>query len=59
MTVPQLISIEEAAGRLGVSTWTIRRMIHRGEFKAYRLGRKILRLKEEDVTRYLQKVVLS
>jgi excisionase family DNA binding protein len=59
MAVPQLISIEEAADRLGIHTATVRRMIKRGELKAYRLGHRIIRVEEADITHYLQKVVMS
>lgn len=34
-------SIQEAAERTGVSTTTIRRYIHLGMFKVYRIGRLI------------------
>lgn len=41
LTVRQYESIQEAALRTGVSQTTIRRNIHMGLFKVYRIGRLI------------------
>jgi len=47
-SVPQLLSVREVAGRLGVSAKTISRWIHAGNLRAHRLGRQI-RITEEDI----------
>jgi excisionase family DNA binding protein len=44
-----LISINQAADRLGVNPRTIRRMVSRGQLTAYRVGNKIVRLDSDDV----------
>ena len=45
----------DAAAYMRLSIVTLRREIHRGRLKAYRVGgRKLLRLKREDCDAYLQ-----
>ncbi|SIR56231.1 DNA binding domain-containing protein, excisionase family [Microbacterium sp. RURRCA19A] len=39
-----MISVEETAGTLGVSTKTVRRMISRGVLEARRIGPRLLRV---------------
>lgn len=43
-TPPPRESIQQAADRMGVSHWTIRRLIADGTIPAYRLGRRLIRL---------------
>lgn len=45
-----LRSVEEAAGLLGISKWTVRAYIRDGRLKAVRLGRRVL-LSEEELER--------
>jgi excisionase family DNA binding protein len=45
-----LKSIEEAAGLLGISPWTIRSYIRDGKLKPVRLGRRVL-LEEDELER--------
>ena len=40
--VPRLFSLKRAADYLGVSYWTIRDYIFRGELPSVRLGRRVL-----------------
>lgn len=37
-----LKSVEEAAGLLGISKWSVRSWIREGKLKAVRLGRRVL-----------------
>jgi excisionase family DNA binding protein len=41
---PRLETIQQAARRNSISTDTVRRLIARGELKAYRLGNRIVRV---------------
>jgi excisionase family DNA binding protein len=47
-----LISIREAARRLGVGSYTIRRMIKRRELRAFKIG-PLIRISPIDLRRYL------
>jgi excisionase family DNA binding protein len=47
--------IEEAAVYLGVSNYTIRRMIARGELPAYRVG-KLIRLRRSEIDGALPRI---
>jgi excisionase family DNA binding protein len=42
-----LKSVEEAAGLLGISPWTIRGYIRDGKLKPVRLGRRVLLAEDE------------
>ena len=46
----EFISIREAAERLSVSDVTLRRMIRRGELRGYRVGRRLIRLRVDELT---------
>lgn len=46
---PNLWTISDAAEYLGCSTDTIRRMIARGELKAYRYGPRLIRIDPRDI----------
>jgi len=43
----QLRSIEEAAGLLGISPWTVRSYVKTGKLKPVRLGRRVLLAEDE------------
>jgi excisionase family DNA binding protein len=45
-----LKSIDEAAGLLGISPWTVRAYVREGKLKPVRLGRRVL-LPEEELER--------
>lgn len=45
-----LWTMGDAAAHLGVNPETIRRMIARGELRAYRYGKRLIRLDPADVT---------
>jgi excisionase family DNA binding protein len=51
-TTDDLLSIAEAAKRLGVGKYTIRRLIRSGELRAFRI-RTVLRISPFDLRRYL------
>ncbi|WP_420176104.1 excisionase family DNA-binding protein [Luteococcus sp. OSA5] len=46
---PEFISIREAGERLSVSEVTLRRMIRRGELRGYRVGRRLIRLRVDEL----------
>lgn len=57
--MPNFVSPNELAEMLGVSTTTVRRMIARGEIKAYRIGRTKrapIRIKRSDIEKALRPV---
>jgi excisionase family DNA binding protein len=49
----KLISIGTAAERLGVSSYTVRRLIERGELRSVHVGRRVL-LPESEINRICQ-----
>ena len=42
-------TLSQAAQRTGISTWTLRRRIATGELRAFVSGRRIIRLRPQDV----------
>lgn len=42
-------TLAQAAARTGISKWTLRRRIAAGELRAFVSGRRIIRLRPEDV----------
>lgn len=54
--VPRYVSLDDAAAYLGVSVATVRRRIMRGDLKARRLGRQIIRVDLGDVEALLRDV---
>jgi len=55
-SVRRLESIPGAADYLGVCTKTIRRMISRGEIRAFRVGPKILRVDLNEIDAMLRPI---
>jgi len=49
----QLCSIPEAAARLAISPWTLRRAIKRGEIQAVRVGRRRVLVSEKELLRVM------
>jgi excisionase family DNA binding protein len=49
----QLVSLQDAADALAVSTRTVRRFIVAGQLDAVRLGRKTLRVKVDSIDRFI------
>lgn len=49
----QLVSLNDAADALAVSTRTVRRYISDGQLEAVRLGRKTLRIKVDSIERFI------
>jgi excisionase family DNA binding protein len=52
--VEGLISVRQAAERLGVGKYTIKRLIRAGELRAYRI-RSAVRISPFDLRRYLER----
>jgi len=51
-SLQQFITIEQAAEQLACTHWTIRRMISRGELRAYRFGKaRMIRIDPRDLDR--------
>lgn len=48
----RLRSIQEAADRLGISPWTVRRLADRGELRSVRMGRRVL-ISEREIVRVI------
>jgi excisionase family DNA binding protein len=55
--MPNLISIDQAAEQLGVSTRTVRRLIASGDLPAYRVSRELVRIKPEHLETLLEPVI--
>jgi excisionase family DNA binding protein len=49
-----LISLQEAARRLGINSGTLRKMVKRGELRAFRVRRNIIRVDPLDLRRHLR-----
>lgn len=49
-------SLSDAAERTGVSIRTLRRRIASGQLKAYRLGRRVIRVQPDDVDQLLMRI---
>lgn len=47
--LPHMVTLAAAANTLGVSPRTVRRMIARGELKAYRYGPRLIRIDPADL----------
>ena len=52
--LPELITLSEAAERLHVSSKFIRRRVHDGRLKSYRVGGSVIRVNPEDVDALVQ-----
>lgn len=48
-TPEPLWTMQDVAEHLGVHTESVRRMIARGELRAYRYGRRVIRVRPSDV----------
>lgn len=46
-TVRRAFTVQEVADQLGVSHWTVRNAIQRGEIRTFRVGAKLLINREE------------
>lgn len=53
MTNDRLHDIREAAARLAISPWSVRRLIDRAELRGVRLGRRLL-VSESEIIRVIQ-----
>jgi excisionase family DNA binding protein len=52
----QYLSVEDAASYVDVSTQTIRRSIDSGELPAYRFGKKLIRVQQDDLDAMLRRI---
>jgi len=50
------LSLDQTAHELGCSRDTVRRMIARGELKAYRVGKRLIRIRRRDLERAMRPV---
>lgn len=55
-SAPQWLSLQQAAGIYGVSTDTIRRRVASGDLPAFRCGRRIIRVRAEDLSRLFHEI---
>ena len=53
MSQDQLLTLQQVADRLQVSTSTVRRLVAAGRLKAVRIGRN-LRVRPEDLSKYIE-----
>lgn len=53
---PHYLSVDESAALLGVNPKTVRRMISDGKLPAFRVGARLLRIREEHVYALLKPV---
>jgi len=51
-----LLGIDDAAKTLGLSPWTVRRLIDRGKLKRVKIGRRVL-LKTTEIQRFVESCV--
>ncbi len=54
-TLPVLLDYEEVAEHLGVSYWTIRRMVKAGELRHVLVSKRSPRIDVEEVVRYVER----
>jgi len=50
--VVKLLSIEDSAGLLSISPWTVRKYIREGKLRPVRIGRRVL-LEESELERFI------
>ena len=50
------LSLDQTAHELGCSRDTVRRMIERGELKAYRVGKRLIRIRRADLERAIRPI---
>jgi excisionase family DNA binding protein len=56
--MPEYITVKQAAELMGLHPHTVYKLIHLGKLPAYKLGPKLIRLKQTDVQEHLQKEVI-
>jgi excisionase family DNA binding protein len=49
----QLHGVKETASRIGVSSWTVKRLIKRGKLRSVRIGRPLL-ISEREIRRVVR-----
>jgi excisionase family DNA binding protein len=50
------VSMDAAAEELGVSERTVRRMISEGHLPGYRVGKRVIRIKREDLDSLIRRI---
>lgn len=53
-TAPALLTVQQAAARLGLSVGHTRRLLAGGQIRATRLGARAVRVAEDDLARYVE-----
>jgi excisionase family DNA binding protein len=51
----RFLTVQDVADILAVSVWTVRRLIHNGDLKHYRLTAGVIRVRRADLDRFLDK----
>ncbi len=57
--LPEELSIKESAAHKGVSLSTVRRWIAAGELRAYRYGKRTIRIRREDLDKMGQQIAAA
>jgi excisionase family DNA binding protein len=52
----EYLTLADAADRMGVSTATLRRRITDGQLRAFRMGKRLIRIRVEDLDRMLKEI---
>ena len=52
-------SIKEVAHRLGVVPATVERLVNKGKIKASRVGKKLIRIHQSDLDRYVESTTIN
>jgi excisionase family DNA binding protein len=53
--IPDLLTIEQVADALMISTRTVRRLVERGDLEAFRVGERQLRVSADECSAYLER----
>jgi excisionase family DNA binding protein len=53
------LTLDAAASELGISKTGVRRLISSGELRAYKVGRKLVRIDADDIAKVLRPIVPS
>lgn len=48
----QFMTVQQAATELNISEWKVRKEIHQGRLRAYRIGTKLLRIDRADFDKW-------
>jgi len=51
---PVMMTVKEIAKEIGVAPMTVYRLVHRGELPAIRISQRSLRVRREELVKYLE-----